>query len=132
MVVAIGTVEAQVEEEISVPEDEEEKYVSIRKSVDQMVQVFGSEKRKRAYSAAQRNMVETGVLETALEPAFSLAQANIEKTPSAAGYSAITDFTVRSVIVFLAWCCRFSITGLWYDATTQPSCRVTSRCVRCK
>lgn len=62
-----------------------------------MVKVFGSEKRKRAYSAAQKNIVETGVLETALEPAFSHAQANIEKAPST-GSTPDIHFSVRGVI----------------------------------
>lgn len=77
-----GTADVQVGEEIAIPDDVEEKRASVQESVSQMVKVFGSEKRKRAYSAAQRNLMGTDVLETALEPAFSLAQANIEKTPS--------------------------------------------------
>ena len=64
-------------EEISYPDDEDEKRANVLKSVDQMVQVFGAEKQKRAYSAAKRNLIETGVLETALEPAFAQAK---EKT----------------------------------------------------
>lgn len=61
-------------EEISYPEDEEEKRANALKSIDQMVQVFGAEKQKRAYSAAKRNLIETEVLETALEPAFAQAK----------------------------------------------------------
>lgn len=75
-----GAVDAQIGEEIDVLDDQAERRV---KSTSQMVKVFGSEKRKRAYTAAQRNKVETGTLETALEPAFSHAEAAIEMTPSA-------------------------------------------------
>ena len=66
-------------EEISVPEEKED----TKQTVNEMVKLFGSEKRKRAFSAAQRNQVESEVLETALEPAFTHAQAKAESTPSA-------------------------------------------------
>lgn len=65
-----GAAGPEIGEEITVPEEEEreEKKYNARKSV---VKTFGSEKRKRVYSAAQKNVVETDILETALEPAFS-------------------------------------------------------------
>lgn len=51
-----------------------------RKSIDQMVSMFGSEKQKRAFSAAKRNKVESDVLETALATAVTHAQNEIDKT----------------------------------------------------
>ena len=50
------------------------------RSLGQMVSLFGSAKQKRAFSAAQKNKVESDILETALESAFSHAQAAVEKT----------------------------------------------------
>lgn len=41
--------------------------------------MFGSEKQKRALSAAKRNRVESDVLETALATAVTHAQNEIEK-----------------------------------------------------
>ena len=42
-----------------------------RKSVDKMVNLFGSEKQKRAFSAAKRNIVDEGELDAALATAVS-------------------------------------------------------------
>ena len=42
-----------------------------RKSMDQMVNLFGSEKQKRAVSAAKRNLVDEGELDAALATAVS-------------------------------------------------------------
>ena len=50
-----------------------------RKSVDQMISMFGSEKKKRAFSAAQKNKLEGDVLETALATAVTHAQNEIDK-----------------------------------------------------
>lgn len=69
--------DAEVGEEVGVTEEKPDTL----KSMDQTISLFGSERRKRAFSAAQRNRVESGVLETALEPAFSHAETNIDKTP---------------------------------------------------
>lgn len=70
-----------------IPEDQG----NTRRAANQMVKVFGSERRKRAYSAAQKNQLDTDVLETALEPAFSHVEANIEKTSSAGQYLYISE-----------------------------------------
>ena len=50
-----------------------------RKSVEQMISMFGSEKKKRAFSAAQKNKLEGDVLETALATAVTHAQNEIDK-----------------------------------------------------
>ena len=59
------------------------KRVYTPKSLTQTVDLFGSEKQKRAFSAAQRNKVESGALEVALESAFSYAEAGVEKVSPA-------------------------------------------------
>lgn len=70
--------DVEVGEEISIPE----KKVDTSRSINQTVKLFGSERQKRAFSAAQKNRLESDVLKTALEPAFSHAQANSERTPA--------------------------------------------------
>jgi hypothetical protein len=77
-----------VGEEKSVPDDELKRRANNQKAADQMVQVFGGEKRKRAFSAAQRNVVETKVLEAALEPAFAKAK----ESTSTAGHCLLCKF----------------------------------------
>ena len=112
--------DAQIGEEIDVLDDQAEKRV---KSTSQMVKVFGSEKRKRAYTAAQRNKVETETLEAALEPAFSHAEATIELTPSAGQrpFHHHHHLVADSVCLF-----RFGINELWTEAAAQCCCRITS------
>lgn len=69
--------DVEVGEEIDVPQEK----VDFQASVNQHVSLFGSERRKRAFSAAQKNKIESDVLESALEPAFSHAEASVEKAP---------------------------------------------------
>lgn len=49
-----------------------------RGNIDKMVNLFGSERQKRAFSASQRNRVDDELLEGVLEPAFSHAQAKVD------------------------------------------------------
>lgn len=77
MPAGVSDAEIEVGEEIDVPKED----TDVRGSMDQSVSFFGSARRKRALSAAQRNRLETGALETALEPAFSHAETNIDNTP---------------------------------------------------
>ena len=44
-----------------------------------MVKLFGSEKQKKAFSAAKRNLVEAGALESALTTALSQAEKEMEE-----------------------------------------------------
>ena len=50
-----------------------------RKSVDKMVNLFGSEKQKRAFSAAKRNIVDEGELDAALATAVSHIKKEVEE-----------------------------------------------------
>ena len=54
------------------------KPLDYRKSVDQMVNLFGSEKQKRAFSAAKRNVVDEGELDAALATAVSHVKKEVE------------------------------------------------------
>ena len=47
-----------------------------------MVKLFGSEKQKKAFSAAKRNLVEAGALESALTTALSQAEKEMEEAAS--------------------------------------------------
>ena len=74
--------ESKIGEEISVPEEKPDR----AQTVNEMVKLFGSERRKRAFSAAQKNQLDSEVLETALEPAFSHHQTKTDaQTPLATG-----------------------------------------------
>ena len=53
-----------------------------RKSVDKMVNLFGSEKQKRAFSAAKRNVVDEGELDAALATAVSHIKKEVEDVAS--------------------------------------------------
>ncbi len=88
--------DSEVGAEISVPEEKMDR----TQTVNEMVKLFGSEKRKRAFSAAQRNQVESEVLETALEPAFSHAEAKTEATPLA---GQTVDVIVSNCISLIVW-----------------------------
>ena len=77
--ISVGSRDVEVGEEIAVSGDQP----STREALDQTVSFFGSERRKRALSTAQKNKLESGVLETALEPAISHAEANIVESPAA-------------------------------------------------
>ena len=63
--------------EIAVPDEKPD----TAERVNEMVKLFGSEKRKRAFSAAQKNQVEGEVLKTALEPAFTHAETKAGGSP---------------------------------------------------
>lgn len=58
------------------------KPLDYRKSVDQMVNLFGSEKQKRAFSAAKRNVVDEGELDAALATAVSHVKKEVEDVVS--------------------------------------------------
>lgn len=58
------------------------KALDYRKSVDQMVNLFGSEKQKRAFSAAKRNIVDEGELDAALATAVSHVKKEVEDVVS--------------------------------------------------
>ena len=58
------------------------KPLDYRKSVDQMVNLFGSEKQKRAFSAAKRNVVDEGELDAALATAVSHVKKGVEDVVS--------------------------------------------------
>lgn len=89
-----------------------------RKSMDQMVSLFGSEKQKRAFSAAQKNKVQSDLLETALEPAFSHAQANVDKTPVSGECCGLRQkvFNLTGIALY-----RSLPTEFRAKATSQPS-----------
>lgn len=69
--------------------EEEEKDLTTDKEVDagnsvsQMVELFGSAKQKRAFTAAQKNKIESNVLETALESAVAHAETKLDEIPTA-------------------------------------------------
>ena len=110
----VGTVESQVGEDQVIPEDQG----ITRKAANQMVKVFGSERRKRAFSAAQKNQLDTEVLETALEPAFSHVEASTEKTSSAGLYLHVS-FRGLDVTCCCCCCCgRFVHAEFWTNATS--------------
>ena len=67
-----------VSDATAVEEPSPSKPVDYRKSVDQMVNLFGSEKQKRAFSAAKRNVVEEGELDAALATAVSHVKKEVE------------------------------------------------------
>ncbi len=62
--------------------EEDDTKVDTRQSLNQMVSLFGSERQKRAFSAAQKNRLESGILDSALETAFSHAQEEVDKMSS--------------------------------------------------
>ena len=51
-----------------------EREIDFRQTFDQMVTSFGSERAKRALSAAKRNKIENTLLDTVMAPAVSLAE----------------------------------------------------------
>ena len=60
-----------------------------KKSVDKMVNLFGSEKQKRAFSAAKRNVVDEGELDAALATAVSHIKKEVEDVASGMMLTAI-------------------------------------------
>ena len=72
----MGTSEGDAEEQTP------SKSLDYRKSVDQMVNLFGSEKQKRAFSAAKRNIVDEGELDAALATAVSHVKKEVEDVVS--------------------------------------------------
>ena len=54
-----------------------------------MVKLFGSEKQKKAFSAAKRNLVEAGALESALTTALSQAEKEMEEAASGCVYMCV-------------------------------------------
>ena len=72
----MGTSEGDAEEQTP------SKPLDYRKSVDQMVNLFGSEKQKRAFSAAKRNIVDEGELDAALATAVSHVKKEVEDVVS--------------------------------------------------
>ena len=60
-------------------EEEEEKAVDFRQTFDQMVTSFGSERAKRALSAAKRNKIESTLLDSVMAPAVTQAEDKVKK-----------------------------------------------------
>lgn len=71
-----------VSDATTVEEQTPSKPLDYRKSVDQMVNLFGSEKQKRAFSAAKRNVVDEGELDAALATAVSHVKKEVEDVVS--------------------------------------------------
>jgi len=57
------------------PEEKDEK----QSNVDKLVQLFGSQRQKRALSAAHKNRVDSHTLAGAIAPAFTHAQEKLEE-----------------------------------------------------
>lgn len=77
-----GKTDVGVSDTATQEEQSPSKVLDYRKSVDQMVNLFGSEKQKRAFSAAKRNVVDEGELDAALATAVSHVKKEVEDVVS--------------------------------------------------
>ena len=68
--------------------------------MDQMVNLFGSEKQKRAFSAAKRNLVDEGELDAALATAVSHVKKEVEGVASGMTYIEANGLGLKVILVY--------------------------------